>query len=45
MGDLIEIFDGCGWIIESGNPVQLAKTVQYVLSNSKKVEKIGWKVG
>ena len=39
IGDLSEILDGCGWIVESGRPNELAKTIQYVLENPKEAGK------
>jgi len=41
VSDLPEILDGCGWIVEPENQEQLAKTIQYVLSNSEDAEETG----
>ena len=43
VSDLPEVLEGCGWIIEPGNPEELAKTIEYVLENYEESRKIGWK--
>ena len=40
---LPEILDGCGWIVDSENPEQLAESIQYVLDNTKEAEEMGQK--
>ncbi len=41
VSDLPEILDGCGWLVEPEKPKQLAKTIQYVLNNPQKADKMG----
>lgn len=41
--DLSEILDGCGWIVEPENPMQLAEAIQHILNNREKAEKMGYK--
>jgi len=43
ISDLPEILDGCGWIGEPENPVQLAEKIQYVLDNPEEAEAMGSK--
>ena len=43
VSDLPEILDGCGWIIEPGNPRQLAESIEYILNNPEEAKKIGIK--
>ncbi len=43
VGDLPEILDDCGWIVEPGNPEQLSRMIQHVLSNYKKAKEMGIK--
>ncbi len=43
VSDLPLILDGCGWIVEPGNPPQLAESIQNVLNNPEAAEDIGWK--
>ena len=43
VGDLPEILDGCGWIIEPENPMELAKTIKCVLDNPEEAEEKGLK--
>lgn len=43
VSDLPEILNGCGWVVEPGNPVQLADSIQYALNNKKEAEEMGWK--
>ncbi len=43
VSDLPEILNGCGWIVESENPKQLAETIQYVLNNGDEAEEMGWR--
>ena len=33
VSDLPEILNGCGWIVEPGQPKELAQAIQYVLDN------------
>ncbi|RKY72369.1 MAG: glycosyl transferase [Candidatus Latescibacterota bacterium] len=42
VSDLPLILDGCGWIVEPGNPEQLAESIQYALNNPEAAEEIGW---
>jgi len=41
VSDLPEILDGCGWIVEPGNPKQLAEMIQYVLNNPEEAKVMG----
>ena len=43
VSEISEVIEGCGWIIEPGNPKQLAETIQYVLNHPDVAKKIGWK--
>jgi len=43
VSDLPEILNGCGWIVEAGNPEQLSRMIQYVMDNPEKAIEIGWK--
>jgi len=43
VSDLPEILNGCGWIVEPENPIQLAESIQYALNNKKDAEEMGWK--
>ena len=43
VSDLHEILDGCGWIVEPGNPEQLAQTIKYVLDKPGEAVEMGWK--
>jgi glycosyltransferase involved in cell wall biosynthesis len=43
VSDLPEILKGCGWIIETENPQQLADSVMYILNHKEKAEKVGLK--
>ena len=40
---LPEILDGCGWIVDPGNPKQLAETVQYVFDHPTEAKEKGKK--
>ena len=41
VNDLPEILDGCGWIVEPGNPHQLATSISHVLSNPEEANEMG----
>ena len=41
VNDLPMILDGCGWIVEPGNPGQLAASIAHVLANPEKANEIG----
>jgi len=41
VNDLPKILDGCGWIVEPGNPDQLAASIAHVLSNPEKANEMG----
>jgi len=43
VSDLPEILDGCGWIVESENPQQLAQAIQYVVDHPEESERVAWK--
>lgn len=43
VSDILEILDGCGWIVEPENPRQLAKTIQYVFDHPVEVKEKGQK--
>ena len=43
VSDLPFILNGCGWIVKSGNPLQLAEKIEYVLNNPKEAQDIGLK--
>jgi len=43
VSDLAEILDGCGWIVESSNPEQLAEKIQYVFKNYEEAVEMGQK--
>lgn len=43
VSDLPEILKGCGWIVESENPGQLAQIIQYALDNPEEAAEIGRK--
>lgn len=43
VSDLPEILDGCGWIVEPGNPDKLAEAIQYVFDHPSEAEERGWK--
>jgi len=43
VSDLPEILDGCGWIVEPGNPMQLVEAIQYTLNNPEEAEEMGRK--
>ncbi len=43
VSDLPDILNGCGWIVEAGNPGQLGRMIQYVMDNPEKAIEIGWK--
>jgi len=39
----VRFLDGCGWIVESKGPKQLAETIQYVLNNPEEADVMGRK--
>ncbi|MGZ4945557.1 MAG: glycosyltransferase [Halobacteriota archaeon] len=41
VNDLPMILDGCGWIVEPGNPGQLAVSIAQVLANPEKANEMG----
>jgi len=41
VGDLPEILNDCGWIVEPENPEKLAEKIQYVLSHPEEAKKMG----
>ena len=41
--DLPEVLEGCGWVVDSGNPEQLSDTIEYILTHSVEAEEMGWK--
>jgi len=41
MNDLPQILDGCGWIVEPGNPDELATAIVNVLSNPEEASEMG----
>ncbi|MGA3359948.1 MAG: glycosyltransferase family 4 protein [Halobacteriota archaeon] len=41
VNDLPQILDGCGWIVEPGNPDELATAIAHILSNPEEANKIG----
>jgi glycosyltransferase involved in cell wall biosynthesis len=41
VNDMRSILDGCGWIVEPGNPDELARSIVQVLSNPEKAHQIG----
>jgi len=43
VGDLPEILDGCGWIVEPENPEKLAEKIQYVFTHPNEAKEMGWK--
>jgi glycosyltransferase involved in cell wall biosynthesis len=43
VSDLPEILDGCGWIVDAENPVQLAQSIREVLANPDKAQYTGKK--
>ena len=43
VSDLPEILDGCGYIVEPGNPELLADKIKYVLDNPKESKEMGLK--
>ena len=43
VSDIPEILDGCGWIVDPGNPKQLAETIQYVFNHPFESKKMGYK--
>ncbi len=43
VSDIPAILDDCGWIVEPGNPGQLAKTIQYVFDNPIEAKEKGKK--
>lgn len=43
VSDLPDILDGCGWIVDSQKPQQLAETIQYVVSHPDEAEQAGKK--
>jgi len=43
VSDISEILNGCGWIIETENPRQLAETIQYVYEHPIETKEKGEK--
>lgn len=43
VSDLPKILDGCGWIVEPENPMQLVEAIQYTLNNPEEAEEMGRK--
>jgi glycosyltransferase involved in cell wall biosynthesis len=41
VNDLSKVLDSCGWIVEPGNPGQLAASIAHVLSNPEKANEMG----
>lgn len=41
VNDLPKILDGCGWIVEPGNPDELATAIAHVLSNPEEAYEMG----
>jgi len=41
VNDLSDTLDGCGWIVEPGNPEQLADTIIAILKNYNEAENLG----
>ena len=41
VSDLPEILNGCGWIVEPGQPEELAQAIQYVLDNPEEAANNG----
>lgn len=43
VSDLPHILDGCGWIVDTESPTQLAEVIQDVLNDIDHAEEMGWK--
>jgi glycosyltransferase involved in cell wall biosynthesis len=43
VSDLPEILGGCGWLVEPGQPEELANAIRYVLDHPEEASKKGWK--
>jgi glycosyltransferase involved in cell wall biosynthesis len=41
VNDLPQILDGCGWIVEPGNPDELATAIAHILSNPEEANVMG----
>ena len=40
---LPKILDGCGWIVDPGNPKQIAETIQYIFNYPIEAAEMGLK--